>query len=447
MWMSHDGALAKRCSRRGRAGRRLPAALISCAIIFLGSLASYGRAAAHPAAQLRVPITEFGAVPDGKTLNTSAIQAAIDHAGAIGGATVVIPRGVFLTGALFLKPGVDILLEKDAVLKGSSRTTDYPVKLTRIEGHFERWLTALLNADGAHHLRVTGEGTIDGSGKTFWRTFLDRRHQNPDVTNLEVARPRLIFIQNSSDVLVSGIALRDAGFWNVHLYHCCDVVLERLNITTPSRGRSGRAPSSDGIDIDSSQRVGVRGCVFSVDDDCIALKGTKGPFALRDTGSSPVERILVEGCTFEAGHGALTVGSEATVVRHVVMENCTIRGRMPVLRMKLRPDTPQDYEDIICRDLTLDGTGSLAAIAPWMQFFDLKGQPPPSSRVSDITFSDIKGSFGSLGSIRGHDKTLIAGILFEDIDLKLKNARLDHGPVESLVFRNVVINGRTFQGR
>jgi alpha-L-rhamnosidase len=415
----------------------------------LGARAGADAAAARTSAprsapSARVSITQFGAIGDGRTLNTSAIQAAIEHAHGAGGGTVVVPEGVFLSGAIFLKPGVNLLLERNAVLKGSSSEADYPKGMTRIEGHFEPWLPALVNADGVDGLRITGEGTLDGNGKPFWDAFRDRRKANPNVTNLEVARPRLVFIRDSQDVLVSGITLKDSGFWNLHLYRCHDVVLERLDITAPRGGRRGRAPSSDGVDIDSSWRVAIRGCRFSVDDDCIAMKGTKGPFALRDTDSPPVERILVAGCTFEAGRGALTLGSEATVIRGVVMESCVVLGNMPVLRMKLRPDTPQDYEDILCRNLTLSGGGPLISVAPWMQFFDLKGQEPPRSTVRNVTFSDVRGSYGSLGSIHGHDKAAISGITFENVDLRLKDPRLDRGKIDSLVFRNVKVNGAPF---
>ena len=107
-----------------------------------------------------------------------------------------------------------------------------------------------------------------------------------------------------------------------------------------------KPPSTDGIDIDSCQDVTVRGCSFSITDDCVCLKGTKGPDALEDAGSPPTERIRVSDCDFKRGCGAVTCGSEATVVRDVTVENCRVSGIMPLARFKLRPDTPQHYEDI-----------------------------------------------------------------------------------------------------
>ena len=102
-------------------------------------------------------ITDFGAISDGKTLNTEKIQSAIDHLATEQGGTLIIPAGEFLTGAIFLKPGVHLHLEKGAILKGSTNQAHYPTRKTRIEGHFEDWLPALINADRCHHLRITGE--------------------------------------------------------------------------------------------------------------------------------------------------------------------------------------------------------------------------------------------------------------------------------------------------
>ncbi|HTR42350.1 MAG TPA: glycosyl hydrolase family 28-related protein, partial [Pseudomonadales bacterium] len=109
----------------------------------------------------RLSVTDYGAVGNGTTLNTKSIQAAIDHLAANGGGTLVLPKGVFLSGALFLKPGVDLYFAKGAVLKGSTNIADFPKMKTRIEGQFVDWIPALVNADHCDHLRITGPGTLD----------------------------------------------------------------------------------------------------------------------------------------------------------------------------------------------------------------------------------------------------------------------------------------------
>jgi polygalacturonase len=201
------------------------------------------------------------------------------------------------------------------------------------------------------------------------------------------------------------------------------------------------APSSDGIDVDSDQNVTISHCSFSVGDDDIALKGSKGPFAMQDKDSPPVEHIRIQDCTFAAGGGIVTVGSEATLVRDVVVQRCKATGRLPIVRLKLRPDTPQDYEDIHCSDITLDGGGTFIEVAPWRQYFDLQGQPAPKSIVRDVTISNVHGTYGSLGQIGGNPGDTISDIVFSDVNVTLKSNTLRANGVQGLKFTNVIVNG------
>lgn len=393
----------------------------------------------------RASVADFGAIGDGKTLNTGRIQSAIDQLASKGGGTLVVPKGVFLSGAIFLKAGVNLHLEEGAVLKGSTDRKDYPKMLTRIEGHFEQWLPALVNADRADHLRISGSGTLDGNGAPFWEDFWARRKENPKTTNLDVERPRLALIQNSEDVRISGVTFKDSGFWNLHLYRCRNVVVEGVRFEIPD---GVRAPSTDGTDIDSCQNVTIRNCTYRVDDDCIALKGSKGPLAMSDKDSPPVEHIRVINCTFERGHGVVTLGSEATIVRDVSVEKSRVVGPINLVRLKLRPDTPQRYEDIHYRDITLDSTGTILQVQPWRQFFDLKGQPPPNSVVRNVTLTNIKGTYGSFGTIQGNPgQTEIIDITLENVDVRLKNEELKTVDVKNLRFKKVTVNGKPFASK
>jgi polygalacturonase len=392
-----------------------------------------------------VDVTSVGAIGDGIALNTNALQKAIDDCSANGGCALKFPKGVFLTGAIFLKKGVNLELSEGSVVKGTNNRKDYPKSETRIEGHFEPWLPALINADGVDNLRITGMGTFDGNGVTFWEDFWARRKENPKTTNLDVERPRLMFVQNSKNVKISGVKFKDSGFWNLHIYNCQKVLVENVKFSVQD---GLRAPSSDGIDIDSSQNVTIRGCYFRVDDDGVCLKGSKGPFALDDKKSKPVEHIRITNCTFERSHGVLTLGSEATVIRDVIIEKSKVIGQIPLVRFKLRPDTPQLYEDIHFRDITLDSTGAMFEIRPWKQFFDLKGQTPPNSIVRNITISNIKGTFGSFGEIQGNaGQTTIDGISLKNIDVQIKDDKLKVVDVKNLKMRNVKVNGKPFEAK
>lgn len=407
---------------------------------FLRVLATWLLVLFHAGAAAEVfPITRFGAVPGGKTLNTTAIQQAIDAAARQGG-VVVISEGSFLSGSIFLKPGVELHLDKGAKLLGSNRIEDYPKRETRIEGHFEPWRMALVNAQGMEKVRIHGDGEIDGNGAVFWEAFWQRRKENPKCTNLEVERPRLMFIDRCKDVRVEGLRFRDSGFWNLHIYRCRGVVIEGLDIHAPTTGRL-RGPSTDGVDIDSSQDVTIRKCKISVNDDNIALKGSKGPLADKDADSPPVENILVEDCEIGDGNGLVTCGSEATIIRDVTVRNCRITGNATLLTLKLRADTPQHYERILIEDIQLSGSGRLLNVAPWRQFFDIQGHPPPSRKVNDITLRNIRGNSGSLGTVRGNPGDTMENVTLENIDLVLSSAGFSPGSMRNLALSNVKVNG------
>jgi polygalacturonase len=407
-------------------------------LLFASGLLPGASLVAAPAEYL---ITNFGARA-GATLNTAAIQQAIDTAAVQGGGTVVVPAGVFRSGSIFLKQGVALHLAEGAVLKGSENIADYPKLPTRIEGHFEPWRMALVNARGLTGLRISGPGKLDGSGPVYWRAFWQRRKENPKCTNLEVERPRLMFIDRCTDVRIENTALQDSGFWNLHLYRCRAVVIENVRITIPGAGPDLRGASTDGIDVDSSQDVTVGKCYISTGDDNIALKGSKGPFADKDADSPPVENILVENTEAGDGNGLVTCGSEATLVRNVTVRNCVMSGRATLLTLKLRPDTPQHYEHITIDGIRLAGGGRVLNVAPWMQFFDLQGQPPPSRQVNDVTIRNVTGSYRTLGVLDGNAGDILRDITLENIDVKLADEKFRVGLVENLVLKNVTVNGR-----
>jgi alpha-L-rhamnosidase len=378
--------------------------------------------AAEPA---RFDITQYGATADAKTVNTQAIQATIDQCAAAGGGTVVIPTGEFISGSLFIKPGVNIELAEGAVLKGSSNIEDYPVRNTRFEGHFEDWRMGLLNAEKADHLKITGPGILDGNGPAFWAL----KTQN--------GRPRLCFIRDSADVTVSGVHFSESGTWNLHLYNCKDVTVENCRFEIPD---TTKGPTTDGTDVDSCQDVTIRGCSYSVDDDCVCIKGNRYDGLDQEPKSPPAEHVRVTNCTFRRGMGAITLGTEATVIRDIEMDHCTVTGNMPMLRIKMRPDTPgQDYRGVRVHDIKLDGPGKVLS-------FELthgtKATPrPPRAIIRDVSVSDITGTFGAFGKIASNANTDISDIALKNINVKVKTPKLDATGVTGLTMENVTVNG------
>ncbi len=407
-------------------------------------------AVAAPSAKKHFIITYYGALADETTMATAAIQKTIDTAAAAGGGVVEIPKGGFLTGALFFKPGVDLFLDEGSILWGSQDITDFPTQVTRIEGHFTEWPVALINFYKMDHVRVGGTGQLNGEGQPFYAAFRGARGEGRDTSNLGTPRPRLMIIDRCTDVRVEGISFQDSGFWNLHLYHCSDVTLEGLHINAPSG-----SPSTDGIDVDSCQALVIRKCQISNNDDDIALKGSKGPHADMDTDSPPDENILIEDCEIGNGNGLLTCGSEATVVRNVLVRNCTINGNATMLTLKLRPDTPQHYSYITFDNIKFNSSGSIISVAPWTQYFDLAGEPaPPGRKIDHIVIRNLSGSLGSFGSLRGNAEDArtgahadaISDFSFENVNLTMRTAApLNRGEVANFTYKNVVINGEPIE--
>lgn len=412
--------------------------------------APFWGAALVSGAETEALITEFGAVADGKSVNTKAIQDAIDHLAARRGGTVIIPRGIFVSGALFFKPKVHLHLEAGAVLRCSTDMANFPARRTRIEGHFEdKFTPALINATNCDGLQITGEGTLDGAGRPIWDLFWKLRNAAPDprnFPNIGIPRARLALIEHSRGVRIEGVTFRDSQFWNLHIYNCDGVLVRQTRFEVPDDYR--QAPSTDGVDIDSSRNVTVDGCFFSVTDDCIACKGSRGPHAMEDKSSPPVERIRVRNCVYKRGGGVLTLGSEATIVRDVIVEDCRIIGHVRVTTLKLRPDTPQHYEDITFRNITSeDSAGAILSIQPWSQYANLQGAAPPQSVVRNVKLIGIKGRFASFGTIRPNPgQTEISNVLLKDFDVALQQDKLAASGVTDLKFEDVIVNGQRQSG-
>ena len=358
-------------------------------------------------------ITSFGAVNDSTLVQTEAIQRAVDAAAAEGG-TVVIPKGVWLSGALFFKPGTHLLLEEGAVLKGSTDVADFPDIPVHIEGVLQPYVSALINADHCDGFTISGSGTLDGNGLPYWKAFWARRKENPACTNLEVRRPRMIGISNSSDITIEGIHLRNSAFWNIHLYKCRGVKVYGVDIYAPEK--PVRAPSSDGIDLDACENVHIRGCRFATCDDLIAMKGGKGPWADTDPDNGPVRNVLVEDCHFGHGPGVLVFGSECVRAENIVLRNSTVDGTDRLVWLKMRPDTPQRYSHITVKNV--NGRVKYAIfVKPWTQFFDLKGRKDiPKSYASDVRIKNCKLDYSELRHIEeAPDQFELKRIVFRKI--------------------------------
>lgn len=347
---------------------------------------------ATASAQKHFPITKYGASPD-SVLNTRAIQQAIDQCSAAGGGTVVVPAGAFRTGAIFLKTGVNLEIEKGGVIKGSINMNDYPQVDTRWEGVERTWTSALVNITGLEGTRIYGAGTIDGSGDT-WQT--------------RGKRPRLICFQNCKNVSISGLQLHNQAVWCLHILYSHNVLAKNLHITA-----AHNIPSSDGIDIDSSDSVRVTGTFIDVNDDCISIKSGKDDDGRRV--NRPSKNIRIDHCHLAYGHGGVAMGSEVSGgISQVLISDCLIdSGNWAPIRFKSQPSRGGIIEDITYQNITLNQTKKAVEFnMAWRMVGP--AQPPAKvpTIVRNILIKNVSGNVETVGDMTGLDNSPISGVKF-----------------------------------
>jgi exo-poly-alpha-galacturonosidase len=388
-------------------------------------------------------ITDYGAVSDGETVNTTAIQVAIDACALGGGGVVIVPEGTFLTGAVFFKPGVNLHINEGGCLKGTTNMADYRLVQTRWEGEERIWVSALVNAFGVEGFTISGNGTIDGSGDVWHRRpfgpktepstgpthigpvregppslgpagGLDAAPDSPAYNLVETdlpgyARPRLIAIQNCNNATVRDINIRNQSSWGLFVLYSRDVAIEHLNI------RAARyIPSSDGIDIDSCDGVLIRNVDIDVNDDCIAIKSGKDEDGRRV--ARPAENILVTDSIFRYGHGGVSMGSEMSGgIRDVtIQDSVMMEDNWAPIRFKSQPSRGGVVENITYKNIELQNTRK--AFEFNMAWRMVNPRPPanPLPIVRNVHIINVSGNTANVGDMTGLDNSPITHVIFEN---------------------------------
>jgi polygalacturonase len=401
----------------------------------------------------RYLISDLGAVGDGMTVNTKAIQAAIDRCATEGGGVIVVPKGTFLSGALYFKQGVNLQIEKDAVLKSTTVMTDFPPIYTNWEGIERYWTSAFLNFVGMKNVDVSGEGVIDGSGTAFGGGRGVRgagpaapasttpfvyatTPPTPDTLNIlpagtslpgvnaagvrlpggggGLAPPRTIVFQNCQNVRASGFHVLNEARWGVVFIYSTDVLAENLDIRNPQHN----IPSSDAMDICSSKNVHVTGCYFECNDDCLSIKAGKDEDGLRV--NRPTEDVLIEHTHFAFGHGGAAMGSETSGgIRRVTIRDCVMdSGNLAPIRFKSQPSRGGVVEDITYENIELHDTSQAFEFnMAWRMVGPLAPPAKVLPVVRNVKLINITGTCRSLGAITGLADSPIQGVTFSKVKL------------------------------
>jgi len=386
---------------------------------------------------------DYGAAGDGKTLDTSSIQKAIDAA-AVAGGTVTLKPGTYLTGSLFLKSGVTLDVPEGSTIIGSEKLDDYPTLPTRIAGIEMTWPAALINVRDQQNVTITGRGTIDGDGPIWWKSYWDLRAiYTPKglrwASDYDARRPRLILFQNSSNVqLGGGIMLKRSGFWTVQILYSHDVHVDGVTIRN---NEGGRGPSTDGIDIDSSRKVLIEHADIEANDDALCLKSGRDSDGLRV--NRPTEDVVIRDSIIRDGAAALTFGSETSGGFHnIEAYNITALSHVPSgVLFKSAHTRGGNASDIRIHDLTLEGVAvPIHMTMNWNPSFSYATLPPgakdfPSYWVTLTTpvpeqqglphFSDVHiWNIKATGARRAFDVSAYP-------NATLDNFRLDHLDIEA----------------
>ena len=292
-------------------------------------------------------ILEFGAINDGLTLSTLAINKAIETCHENGGGTVLIPEGTFYTGAIHLLSNVNLHVTEGAVLSFSTQPKEYlPLVYTRWEGIDCYNYSPLIYAQNQTNIAITGIGKLQGnaSSENWWiwkgkpeegwteahpsqlmqhaRPALDQYNANEvPVENRRMGegfylRPQFINFVKCANVLIEDVTIENSPFWVIHPLFCENVVVRGIHINS-------LGPNNDGCDPESCKNVLIENCYFNTGDDCIAIKSGRNKDGLK--ANIPSENIIVRNCSMENGHGGVVMGSEISGgVRNVFIENCTM---------------------------------------------------------------------------------------------------------------------------
>ncbi len=358
-------------------------------------------------------VTEYGAKADGQTVNTRAIQAAIDACGAEGGGTVAVPAGTFVTGTIWLRSHVELHLQQGAVLKASPDLNDY----NTLDAYPQNFLCRLEEWNGAHLIlgvevcdaSITGPGVIDGNGRAFFAAPVPyHRYIWRDGLALSKDKERLrpgqtIVFCESRNIRLRDLAIRDATCWCCFLHGCEDVFISGLKINNASY-----AANTDGIDIDCCRNVTVSDCIIATGDDAITLRGDRVP--LKDK-TRVCENITVNNCVVGSSSSVFRIGVGNGVIRNAVFSNLVItRGGIGMHFQSAYSPGPGvaisnvTFRDVYARHLAVP-------------FLIAAGQPAATAQIENIVIEGFHAEVFAGGGVAGNVNTRPRHIRLRDVDL------------------------------
>jgi len=319
-----------------------------------------------------INIIQNGAIGDGITSNTKAINNSIQKLAAKGGGVVVIPKGLWLTGPIVLKSNINLYLAPGATLFFTNQFDEYQLQKVSWEGVDQMRNQSPIYANGATNIAITGKGVIDGNGdawrmvkkekltETHWKkkiasggylsddkktwypsksSLLGSTYTNPGVISdqkdtsfyqsvKDFLRPNLVVLEKCNGVLLEGVTFQNSPAWCLHPLMSKNITVRNVFVKNPWYAQNG-----DGIDVESCDQVLIEQSVFDVGDDAICMKS--GRDAAGRKRNMPTQNVTIRNCLVYAAHGGFVIGSEMSGgIKNISVNNCTFIGTDIGLRFK-----------------------------------------------------------------------------------------------------------------
>ncbi|MFB3389632.1 glycoside hydrolase family 28 protein [Flavobacterium sp. LAR06] len=413
-------------------------------------------------------VTDFGAIADGKTMNTAAFQKAIKACSANGGGRVVIPNGKFLTGAIHLESNVNLHLEDKAEILFSTNPKDYPIVHTSWEGTELMNYSPLIYAKNKTNVAITGKGTLNGQannsnwwvwsgGKSYgWQKGIPSQN---DPNNREVLvdmaekgvpvservfgdgrylRPSFVEFFECNTVLIKDLTIINAPFWILHPLKSNNIIID--GVTVNSHG-----PNNDGCDPEYSQNIIIKNCTFNTGDDCIAIKSGRDADGRRVAIAS--KNIIVQNCKMIDGHGGVVIGSEISAgVNNVFVEDCVMDSPNldRAIRIKTNSKRGGIIEDVFVRNIEV-GTVKECVLKLNM-FYNVYGSQTGNfiPVIRNINLENVNVKNGGKYSVwaEGYEVSPVENITLKNVVIHKVDSIYKLKNVKNINFINTYINDK-----